>query len=384
MGERPLGELLRRRTARAIGVTWIVLLWVVAAFMLLEAATRLDIRLMTHRNKLLMTEVERRVGMTAAFGESLWERQWLEYRKNAILETTWQGRVCRVQTNSRGFRSDEVKLPKPPGICRIACVGASTTIEGWTNDTTYPALVQRRLRSDFPTDWIEVVNCGISSFTSGEELIKLPDYLALEPDLIVEYNGINDLSNLMPRILKESPRRLRLFRRSEFLARVLNRWLVPPSATIEERLRRRVMPPLSRLAERSAEAGVEVAFCSFAVPHPAQLTRAEREFLDYSIRLDWQGESVGLRAYVEWIGIYNRLLREMCRERGWLYIPVAEEMPGEMQYYTDFCHMTDKGIGRKAEIIAAHLSEPVRIRLSRASRAAAPAGTSPGVGPGLR
>jgi lysophospholipase L1-like esterase len=371
--------MLVHRSARTIAVAWIVLIWGAAAFLLVEGWTRLDIRMTAHRNELLMAEVERRVGMTAGFDESLWETPWWEYRKNALLETTWRGRVCRVETNSRGFRSADVKLPKPPGTCRIACVGASTTIEGWTNDTTYPAVVQRRLRTEFATDRIEVVNCGISSLTSQSELKKLPDYLALEPDLVVEYNGINDVSEIVARVLKASPRRLRLLRRSEFLARVLNRWLVPPSALIEQEMRERVRPNLSALAEQSAQAGVEVVFCSFAVPHPALITRAERIFLDYSIRLDWQGEFIGLRAYVEWIGVYNRLLREMCHEHGWRYIPVAEEMPGEFQYYTDFCHMTDKGIEKKAEIIAAHLSEPVGTRLSRARSAA---GTPRGDGPG--
>ena len=50
------------------------------------------------------------------------------------------------ETNSRGFRAAEYAIPKPEGILRIACVGASTTVEGPRNDWTYPALLEKDLR----------------------------------------------------------------------------------------------------------------------------------------------------------------------------------------------------------------------------------------------
>jgi hypothetical protein len=73
---------------------------------------------------------------------------------------------------------------------------------------------------------------------------------------------------------------------------------------------------------------------------------------------------VGLSAYRRWIDLYNRRLRDLCTKGGYLYVPLAEEMPGEMAWFQDLCHMTDAGIARKAEILARHL-EPA-IRASRA------------------
>jgi hypothetical protein len=45
--------------------------------------------------------------------------------------------------NSFGFRSPEIEVPKPEGKFRIVCVGGSTTNAGRTNDTTYPALLEK-------------------------------------------------------------------------------------------------------------------------------------------------------------------------------------------------------------------------------------------------
>lgn len=92
---------------------------------------------------------------------------------------------------------------------------------------------------------------------------------------------------------------------------------------------------------------------------PDQLRRPEREYVDYTIKGDWNGE-VGLSAYRRWIDLYNLRLREFCQRHGVLCLPLAEEMPGEMAWFQDLCHMTDEGIERKAGILARLLETEVR------------------------
>ena len=92
-----------------------------------------------------------------------------------------------------GLRDDFVVIPKPKGLFRILCVGGSTTVAGWTNETTYPNLLEKRLKDSFPDVSSEVINCGVSGLNSNSELEKIGDYLALNPDLILEYNAVNDI-----------------------------------------------------------------------------------------------------------------------------------------------------------------------------------------------
>lgn len=96
--------------------------------------------------------------------------------------------------NSLGFRGDDIAVPKPGGVFRIALVGGSTTYTTQVEDYTqsYPFLLQTMLQ-DQGYDSVEVVNAGVQSYSSWESLINLQfRVLDIEPDLIIVYHGIND------------------------------------------------------------------------------------------------------------------------------------------------------------------------------------------------
>jgi lysophospholipase L1-like esterase len=97
-------------------------------------------------------------------------------------------------TNSLGFRGREVEQPKPAGRYRIACLGGSTTYDdGVADGDTYPLKLEGLLRAAHPERDLEVVNCGVPSYTSAESLANLAfRVLDLQPDAIVLYEGIND------------------------------------------------------------------------------------------------------------------------------------------------------------------------------------------------
>lgn len=102
--------------------------------------------------------------------------------------------VARNKHNSMGFRGDEVVIPKPAGIFRIACLGSSTTYDPLIDDWTraWPGQLQAILREHAPT--VEVVNAGVPSWTSREQILNYATRVAcLQPDLIIIYEGINDL-----------------------------------------------------------------------------------------------------------------------------------------------------------------------------------------------
>ncbi len=104
-------------------------------------------------------------------------------------------RVGANTHNSIGFRGREFALSKPDNTYRIVALGGSTTYSSGVDDyeKSYPSLLEAYLReSGF--DAVEVINAGASGYTSHQNLINLQfRVLPLEPDLIIVYQGFNDI-----------------------------------------------------------------------------------------------------------------------------------------------------------------------------------------------
>jgi len=96
-----------------------------------------------------------------------------------------------VKINSFGMRDREYERSKPAGIFRVAVLGDSFTWGfGVENDEVYTEVLEKELGSGF-----EVLNCGVSGFGRGQQLLYLQsDILAFEPDavIVMAYPG-NDL-----------------------------------------------------------------------------------------------------------------------------------------------------------------------------------------------
>ena len=113
-----------------------------------------------------------------------------------------------ITINSLGFRGAEFSAIKPSDTYRIFMVGGSTMFgAGATSDeTTIPGYLQRFLNEkDFGFD-IQVINSGIQGADSNTEsnLIK-QKLVRLSPDLIIIYDGMNDLrAGNPPNELKEN------------------------------------------------------------------------------------------------------------------------------------------------------------------------------------
>jgi lysophospholipase L1-like esterase len=107
---------------------------------------------------------------------------------------TTSGKDREIKFNSAGFRIDgEVGVPKPPDEVRIFVLGGSTIVNGATLAHSIPGAIETALRAD---GWprARVYNFGVTSFLSGQELSLLVHRLAnLQPDLVIAYDGGNDL-----------------------------------------------------------------------------------------------------------------------------------------------------------------------------------------------
>jgi lysophospholipase L1-like esterase len=82
---------------------------------------------------------------------------------------------------------------KKPGVVRIVCLGASTTV-GWPGHprASYPTWLKAFLDDAMPDRKVEVINAGFSGFDTRRIMDVGHEVLAYEPDLVILQTGFND------------------------------------------------------------------------------------------------------------------------------------------------------------------------------------------------
>lgn len=132
-----------------------------------------------------------------------------------------------------GASAEPFALPKPKGRRRIFVVGGSIA----AIHQNHPAALPRRLSAALPSEYIEVINCGMGGYDSEREERVLREVLGYEPDLIILMTGHNERDDapLLPLW------RLRL---GALAARLgMPR---PPSPPVDDARRARLMAAFSR------------------------------------------------------------------------------------------------------------------------------------------
>jgi lysophospholipase L1-like esterase len=348
---------LRRLLVRTLAGVWLV----VAALVILALAGELWLRLQ-RREAIQASERFRATNVFFANGmelnagnHSLWQERWQEYLPGAKLDVTIGGERFVVEMNSHGYRTHEFAVPKPEGLVRIICIGGSTTVAGRTNDETYPALLQEMLRKRFPGLPLEVLNLGVSSATTEYWYARLPRVFGFEPDVIVQYPGVNDISwRALPRFANAHPGRGRLYQS------LLVQRLVPfPVEELDPYLEE-IFVTLGDTDRACRDRGVPCLVGSFAGPDPA-LTHGEfRKHLDYNAEFWFR--RFPLHSYASWarvVGRYNDLFVRFVNRYHVPHALVHERLvdPG---LFIDVCHLTPAGIERLAEAFLPEVAELVR------------------------
>ncbi|MCL4416574.1 MAG: SGNH/GDSL hydrolase family protein [Actinobacteria bacterium] len=100
-----------------------------------------------------------------------------------------------LTVNSLGFRGEEISQAKNKNTFRIAILGGSTVLNREVIfEKNAARLLEKKLRKDFPSKKIEVINAGKDFYTSQHSAIQLMfKILDLKPDLIIVWHGVNDL-----------------------------------------------------------------------------------------------------------------------------------------------------------------------------------------------
>jgi lysophospholipase L1-like esterase len=343
---------VRRRVRLALRLV-LALIWIALALVLLEVFARVGFRSVDRSNPRVV-EYRRVLEVYDDQEATLWEVPYKRYKKNAELIVEDGEDIYHITTNNLGYRGDEIALPRPEGVFRIVCVGGSTTVGGWTDDTTYPAFLERELNRRFAgTLEIEVVNAGISGMASDGERSKARDYLALEPNLIVHYNVVNDLAwRVYPALRKEAGWLRGVLRRSEFVRRYVGGWIEPPEDRLLEHLEATTLRNLRDLGHDARAAGVDFALASFAYPDETRASEELANFLDHNAVTYWGLRETSFDGYRRAVQAYNRELAGMAAEAGFIYLPVAEGFVGMETHFIDICHLDEEGMRTKAEVFA--------------------------------
>ncbi|MGB0581861.1 MAG: SGNH/GDSL hydrolase family protein [Limisphaerales bacterium] len=283
-----------------------------------------------------------------AFHPKLWDAAWKSYRPGAKVAHTNGTEICETSINSLGFRGDDDKVPTADNFV-IACLGGSTTVNGRTNDETYPSLLEKYLRED---GWdVRVVNCGVSSMKTVDYGMVMSNlFKGLMPDLVLEYNAVNDICvSLIPKWQGEMGGVKALLLRSQLIEDTLGRAFVPADEYVIEELRRFTLTNLKELAQDLSARGIPLFVSSFVSPDPDETRYRD---LDFEIRHWWTSEYVTYADYRRFIGFYNELIRKEATENGFFYIPFAETMRPQADDFLDICHLTQDGIDKKARAMA--------------------------------
>jgi lysophospholipase L1-like esterase len=290
-----------------------------------------------------------------------WDLPFVRYKANLPGE---------YPTNSLGFLDEDRPVPKPPGLFRIACIGGSTT-EGAEKKNLasqrYPSILEQRLKAEFGGNAVEVANCGTPGKNTLGYLLRLPDYLKLEPDLVILYPGVND-TNAQNALgyFSASGRCLGWARKSAFLRFWAGGLLSPSDENIQRVNQATTLRSLEAMARVFQERGIGVAIGSFAYPDPAKMHYLDRMYFNLNAHFAFRAAS--LTAYVRSIQLLDEGYERLCADKGLAYVPVMEEMQGQPYYFLDVCHMNDVGITRKAEIFYAYIRDCVAAGLSHRTK----------------
>lgn len=105
-----------------------------------------------------------------------------------------------VHINRHGLRGPDFEERKAPGTLRVLTLGASSTF-GYRNrdDETYPFQLQRILDERAPDLHFEVINFSVPHANSDNIVAMFnAEGLALDPDFVTFYEGVNDSAIVNP------------------------------------------------------------------------------------------------------------------------------------------------------------------------------------------
>lgn len=325
---------------------------------------------------IITAEIAVRFRQTLKYGTMATTEQVLWNDKSIGLRVPFANLASgRINTNSRGFRSPEIVIPKPVGTVRLAYLGASTTwcAEVSSNEIIWPNLVTASLQDAFPWVAIDYVNGGVPGYTVSASLKNLQHRITqLEPDIIVIYHAANDLSGELREIaVKQGILETTQFKEFSWLGRYSLLWnlaeknlrvfLAQRAASANfarikinpETMGNQFRSDLTELIHEAHKSARIVAVATFAIhlrpgQSEEQQKRAMTSVLFYTPFMTPKG-------LIDAYDRYNEIIREVARVTGVVLIESENSIPGDPAHFVDSVHFSDEGSRAMADQVTRSL-----------------------------
>lgn len=284
--------------------------------------------------------------------------------------------------NRYGIRGPMPTVPKPPGRKRVVCLGGSSTF-GWTvtDGEAWPARLGEVLgkRGD-----VDVINAGRPGATTWSNFRYLRDrLLALEPDVLVLYEGFNDMWRGARRHSEEQadyglvdaslppaqealdlgeprPWPLRLsfsahalgeYLRARLKPNALDRWpTLPPGFRPDPAIVALYEQNLGAEIRLAKSRGITTIVATFAGCDDPRLSEDEQKLrLRYVLKQVKTPDNTSSQAALD---LYRNVTRDVARREGVYLLDLAERMEKDTVYYADTIHYTARGEERLAQHVA--------------------------------
>jgi len=286
--------------------------------------------------------------------ETMWEIKWIKYRANASFTRTINNQKCSIRTNSHGFRTREFSVLKNKDTIRILCIGASTTAEGYTNETTYPAELERILNAEVTHVQFEVLNLGISGTYSDYWVERWNTLQKYDPDIIIQYNAVNDICwRYVKQFINEERNK---WRRLLIRSHLFHKSFPIKGEDFDEYLIK-TLGNFKTIASAAESNGIHYLTASFAAPDYESIDQNFRHYLDDIVQNNW-GSNV-LKFYTDYYTIINRfnfLFKKFVTSNDIDHLLVHEKIRNP-ELFIDLCHMKYDGSRIKASLFAEHIQK---------------------------
>lgn len=277
-----------------------------------------------------------------------------------------KGSQAAIESNSLGLRSPEISLTKPPGVLRVAIVGASTVMGAVTksNGETISYQMERFLQPHFPNKQVQVINAGIPGhgLTDQRKMIEFV-LKPLLPDYLVWYSGFNDISAYC-RPTKDQKKSVQGIPKPE-----LPKWLLSVELLTKNTVdlktvaaKRTGLKDPSNIDTSKYQRNVEEVMQyvqSIGVPmlvltnpraYRREMPREEQQALSVTAR--YYNPCFDLDGLHDIFDVHNQLIVVAASKHGFPVLLLDRELAGGSRHFADSTHLTYAGTERAASIIS--------------------------------
>ncbi len=283
--------------------------------------------------------------------------------------------------NALGFTGDAITLEKPADTLRVLVLGSSTMFNRHMGERLKAALQKKTDKK------IELLDAGIRSHTTQADLVKLKLLAPYQWDVILFYNGINDLwaNHVLPEDFYSDYRQLdpwnrrNLFLDNSLLARYSYNFLyykIKPFAQYQFVFPKKpyinaanfaslqsFTANIEQIIAISKSIGAKPVLMTFAFHLPDNYSRQAflDKQLDYSNPDSYDSRDVynwGPPEYVrEGLARENSIIRKIAADKKIVLIDIDAEMSAQGRWFGDVCHFSDAGVDFFTALAAEALQE---------------------------